>query len=647
MLFLGGAAYLGVATRGLAGPESAELAMAPASAPALRRQGPPASVEAERGRVLRDLAVVERGASTAASDAAPTSKAAPGAPGGKLDAGDQFAAQFEALGYTAAEMEVGEESLRAAFDTVAQNGQVLLGYRDEKDLRLGQGQTRPEVSAAPTIAGNEVFVAGEKGGQETLGTLTFGVQPTTDGTFVGAVTPTESRTLTPEELASLSALGYGGGEGAALGGRAGAAPRELPRSETAGSYRGPGDSAPPSRTPAGGPGSPGPNSPGPAGLETPTTAGLSFDTNEGSSNFFLGRGEDADGESGLRRRYLNDDSRGVARLGRSAGDDALLGEILEALGLEQSDLGDLLEGLGYLDPSYAGDLSDEVGREAVRRFVDVKRAELLRQRAEEELARLLADCRRRPGESLDAMFFRHWGERPFVDAASDPLSTFAVDVDTASYALARKMLMSGVLPTREQIRTEEFVNYFDADVAAPTDDVFAIHSDLAPSAFGGGPDTWMLRVAVAGKEVLDDERKPLSLTFVIDTSGSMKREDRLGLVKDTLRQLLTKLDSRDFVTIIGFANQASLVLPRTSAANRGVVEAAILSLAAEGGTSVESGLTLGYSQAVEALDPNVNHRVVLLSDGVGNIGETDQERLLEKVAGSRAKGVYLNTIGSA
>ncbi|QDU69929.1 YfbK domain-containing protein [Engelhardtia mirabilis] len=461
-------------------------------------------------------------------------------------------------------------------------------------------------------------------------------------------------------------IGVGGGAGGAAPAEIAAPGRdslELERSAT-GAYRGASDTRAPSTTPApkgpasGGPA--GPTSPGPTG-----TTGGSFApaTTTGSGDFFLGTGESAPVEERARRRelgflgYAEDDGEAAfgVTLTRGLGRD-FVDQILGQLGIERSALPDVLEALGYLNSGYSGDLADDVGRAAVERFVETKRAEILRAEAEAQLERLLLDCRRRMGESLDLMYFRHWGERPFMETSADPLSTFSVDVDTASYALARKMLMNGTLPTRAQVRTEEFVNYFDADVPAPTEDVFAIHTDLGPSIFGGSAldsgdgGKWMLRVAVAGREVADSERKPLNLTFVIDTSGSMKREDRLGLVKDTLRQLLTKLDSRDAVTIVGFANVSRVILPRTSAANRGVIEAAILSMAADGGTNVQAGLLDGYRLAAEGVaaagaGSQTNHRVVLLSDGVGNIGETDQNALLEQVAGARATGVYLNTIG--
>ncbi|MCB9914117.1 MAG: von Willebrand factor type A domain-containing protein [Planctomycetes bacterium] len=262
---------------------------------------------------------------------------------------------------------------------------------------------------------------------------------------------------------------------------------------------------------------------------------------------------------------------------------------------------------------------------------------------------ILDDCRRRPNERPRDMFFRYWGDNPFELTRLDAQSTFAVDVDTASYALARRYLAEGLLPEKAQIRTEEFVNYFEPDVAAPTEDVFAVHTDLTSSRFGNDEATGnarsMLRVVVRGREVSREERKPLTLTFVVDVSGSMKEGQRLELVKHALRLLVGEMDAKDSLSIIAFSNEARLVLPMTSAASRGVIEAAIYGLQPDGGTNAEAGLKLGYEVAASALSTLANNRVVLLSDGVANIGQTDQGRIGEDVRARREAGIYLNTVG--
>jgi Ca-activated chloride channel homolog len=262
-----------------------------------------------------------------------------------------------------------------------------------------------------------------------------------------------------------------------------------------------------------------------------------------------------------------------------------------------------------------------------------------------QFGRIHDDCVRRPHERPRDMYFRWWGDNPWEITETDKLSTFAADVDTASYVLARRYLREGNLPTREQIRTEEFVNYFDPDIAAPVNSTFAIETEMAPSLFGGSERRWQLRVGVRGKEVQAHERQPLSLTFVIDTSGSMEENQRLELVKHALRLLVSQLDGRDEISIVAFNKEARQILPMTSAANRGVIESAIHPLSPDGGTNAEAGLVMGYEVAMAGLNPQSHNRVILLSDGVANIGETDQDRINANITRHRESGIYLNTIG--
>lgn len=268
----------------------------------------------------------------------------------------------------------------------------------------------------------------------------------------------------------------------------------------------------------------------------------------------------------------------------------------------------------------------------------------------EERARKLADqwiahCQPGRNERPRDMYFRFWGDNPYVFSSHDKLATFAADVDTASYALARRYLVDGVLPTKAQIRTEEFVNSFKPDVPAPVEETFAITTELAPSPFGGSEARWMLRVTVRGKEISREERQPLAITFVVDTSGSMKEGKRLELVKHALRLLVSQLDARDSIALVAFSNEARLILPMTSAAQRGVIEAAIFPLKPNGGTNAEAGLKLGYELAATGLAKGVHNRVVFLSDGVANMGQTDQDQLSADVKHRRDQGIYLNTIG--
>lgn len=421
-----------------------------------------------------------------------------------------------------------------------------------------------------------------------------------------------------QELGYLGGVAVGGGAGGAHGGRS--------------DRRASGVEAPAAAS--GGPSSPGPAGPAPqrpaappagAVLHLPTgpaTAGPAPSGHGPSETAPSGHGGGVVAES---RRVAPDASRADAPTDARAARPDVLFELVEEEELDADSID------GFLNDS--------------ERLSEAEFEALCRDRAE----LLLHDCRRLPGERPSDMFFRFWGDNPFVLTRLDALSTFGVDVDTASYALARRYLTEGHLPEKAQVRTEEFVNYFRPDLEPPREGTFAIHTELAPSRFGGGEDApgqrWMLRVGLRGREVEREERDPLALTFVVDTSGSMRRENRMELVKHALRLLVAQLDGQDSIAIVAFENSARLVLPMTSAQSRGVIEAAIHGLQPGGGTNAEGGLMLGYEVAADGLTRGASNRVVLLSDGVANVGETDQDRINEAVRRRREAGIFLNTIG--
>lgn len=309
-----------------------------------------------------------------------------------------------------------------------------------------------------------------------------------------------------------------------------------------------------------------------------------------------------------------------------------------------------LRSLGYAGEGASDDKAQQLGFYEGHEELDgeqrVRREPLTREQVAVEVGRLLDSTRPQADESPRDMFFRYWGDAPFVLAREEPTSTFALDVDTASYALARSYLNRGQLPPREAVRTEEFVNYFKADQAPPSDGKpFAIGLELAPSLFATDTRAELLRVTVRAKDVADFERQPLALTFVIDNSGSMNEENRLGLVKRSLGLLLRQLYAGDSVAVVKFSNTAAVVTPPLPASRRGELESAIQALGIEGGTNVEAGLRLGFELASQNLQRRAVNRVILCSDGVGNIGETSSTGLLALVKDARAQGLYLNTVG--
>ena len=165
--------------------------------------------------------------------------------------------------------------------------------------------------------------------------------------------------------------------------------------------------------------------------------------------------------------------------------------------------------------------------------------------------------------AYDLTFFRHYGVNPFIDTEDDHLSTFAMDVDTASYTVARRFVMDGNLPDPDSVRVEEFINYFDYGYDSPSDDAFAIQMEGSPSPFGG-ENHWLMRVGLQGKEIAAEDRKDATLIFTIDVSGSMAREDRLGLVKRSLRLLVDELRPTDEVGIVIYGSRGQVILKPTS-----------------------------------------------------------------------------------
>ena len=246
--------------------------------------------------------------------------------------------------------------------------------------------------------------------------------------------------------------------------------------------------------------------------------------------------------------------------------------------------------------------------------------------------------------AYDITFFRHYGVNPFIDTEDDHLSTFAMDVDTASYTVARRFVMDGNLPNPDSVRVEEFINYFDYAYEPPSDDAFAIHMEGSPSPFGGEKH-WLVRVGLQGKEIAAEDRKNATLIFTIDVSGSMNREDRLGLVKRSLRLLVDELRPTDEVGIVIYGSRGQVILKPTSGEDKNRIIEAIDRLQSGGSTFVEEGLELAYDMAVDRVEPGRITRVIVLSDGVGNVGNTSADSILREVRGQVDRGVTLTTVG--
>ena len=247
-------------------------------------------------------------------------------------------------------------------------------------------------------------------------------------------------------------------------------------------------------------------------------------------------------------------------------------------------------------------------------------------------------------EPYDLTFFKHYGVNPFIDTEDDRFSTFAVDVDTASYTVMRRFVRDGNLPDPASVRVEEYVNFFDQGYPPPTSETFAIHLEGSPSPFGSA-NHWLMRVGLQAKEVSDRDRKDATLIFAVDVSGSMGREDRLGLVKRSLRLLVDELRPRDEVGIVVYGDRGRVLLNPTDGGEGDAIARAIDSLQPGGSTYAEEGLRLAYDMAARAVRPGRITRVLLLSDGVGNVGATSADSILRNIRRQVESGVTLTTVG--
>jgi Ca-activated chloride channel homolog len=229
----------------------------------------------------------------------------------------------------------------------------------------------------------------------------------------------------------------------------------------------------------------------------------------------------------------------------------------------------------------------------------------------------------------------------------DPQSTFAVDVDTASYTYARRQILAGRLPSASTIRPEEFVNAFDQDYEEPSGSGFAIHTDGSrlPAEHRTGGDMRLMRVGLQTRGEPEETRTDATLTFVVDVSGSMGEPGRLDLVRAAMHTLVDRLRPSDAVAIVAFSDTARVVREMTPVSSASALHAAIDSLRTQNSTNLEDGLVTGYRVARGGFRPGTSNRVVLLSDGLANTGSTIADQILSRVREEAAKQIALLGVG--
>ncbi len=239
--------------------------------------------------------------------------------------------------------------------------------------------------------------------------------------------------------------------------------------------------------------------------------------------------------------------------------------------------------------------------------------------------------------------FRAAGVNPFVQVNDQSFSTFSISVDSASFTLARRYLNGGQRPPPESVRTEEFVNYFDYGYAPPGRDLFSVHAAAARTPFCP-PGVHLLKLGIKGRQAGREDRGA-NLTFLLDTSGSMNAPDRLGLARDALKLLVAKLGPRDRVALVTFSSRARLALDFTPASEQKKIFAALDGIQAAGFTHLEGGLKLAYETAARGFVAGAANRVILMSDGVANVGADAAAELLAQVERYRKQGLFCSVFG--
>ncbi len=241
--------------------------------------------------------------------------------------------------------------------------------------------------------------------------------------------------------------------------------------------------------------------------------------------------------------------------------------------------------------------------------------------------------------------FQKFVANPYKRVAESPVSTFSSDVDTASYAVARRDLLSRRLPRRDSVRIEEILNYFDYDYPKPSSkrDPFKPTINIVPSPWN--TQTQLIHIGVQGYEPPKSKRPPMNLVFLIDTSGSMDNEKKLPLLKKSLSFLLENLEAEDRVSIVTYGPRMETVLVPTPGNRKADIKAALAPLNAAGGTNGEAGLQQAYRVAEQSFITNGTNRVILATDGDFNIGISDPSELKTFVEDKREADIYLSVLG--
>jgi len=235
-------------------------------------------------------------------------------------------------------------------------------------------------------------------------------------------------------------------------------------------------------------------------------------------------------------------------------------------------------------------------------------------------------------------------ENIFREALKNPLSTFSIDVDAASYSNVRRFINNGQRPPKDAVRIEELINYFDYDYDQPTnEDPFAIHTEISSAPWNSAHK--LVHIGLQGKSIPTEKLPPSNLVFLIDVSGSMDEPNKLPLLKSSFKMLVEQLRPQDHIAIVVYAGAAGLVLKPTAGSEKRKILAALDQLQAGGSTAGGAGIKLAYEVAKEHFKEGGNNRIILATDGDFNIGESSNASMEQLIEEKRNDGVFLTVLG--
>ncbi|MBT5874341.1 MAG: VWA domain-containing protein, partial [Candidatus Latescibacteria bacterium] len=235
-------------------------------------------------------------------------------------------------------------------------------------------------------------------------------------------------------------------------------------------------------------------------------------------------------------------------------------------------------------------------------------------------------------------------ENPFLTVSQNPLSTFSIDVDAASYSNIRRFINSNQLPPIDAVRLEEMINYFTYEYPEPTgDNPFSITSEVSEAPWNR--DNRLVQIGLQGRKISNDSLPPSNLVFLIDVSGSMSSPDKLPLLKSAFRMLVNELRPEDRVAIVVYAGAAGMVLPSTPSSHKSQILDVLDHLTAGGSTAGGAGINLAYDIAHEHFEEDGNNRVILATDGDFNVGVSSDSELVRLIESKRKERIFLTVLG--